>query len=132
MHNEDLLFQLMAAVDGLTYVSETTSTLNPFLWPGGELSDGLNVEALRVYRDIPDGIPIMIMDADTFFSRSVDLTNPDPSFEALRFRNLLTLLKTNLSDLTVYVVGERDKEAYVVGRTEEGDYAGVSVRLRES
>jgi hypothetical protein len=132
MNNEDILFYLEGAVDNLVYVSRIESPLTVFIWPGAELPDGINVITLRVYRDIPEGIPIEILGADMFFRPMIETSDPRYTPFTSHFKELLDFLKANLADLTVYKVGYTDIEAYVVGRTPEGDYAGVQARVREA
>ena len=42
-----------------------------------------------------------------------------------KYRNLLTVLNERLTDLKVFKVGEAEIDIYIVGRTVEGDWAGV-------
>jgi len=51
---------------------------------------------------------------------------------AKRFQNLVSILKQNLSQLQVYRVGSIDIDAYIVGVTDGGEWAGLSTKLVET
>ena len=131
MDNDILLHHINGAVDDLVLVSDELSPLVPFLWPGAELRDGVGVQSLRVYLDLPEGIPIVPMDAKTFFEGMVNTEDPRAVPYRERAAGLAELLRVNLADLSVFLIGTETREVYVVGRTHSGDYAGVSARLAQ-
>jgi GTPase len=49
-----------------------------------------------------------------------------------RFQNLVSVLKQNLSQLQVYRVGNTNINAYIVGVTDGGEWAGLSTKLVET
>ena len=49
-----------------------------------------------------------------------------------RFQNLVNTLKQNLSQLQIYRVGDRSIDAYIVGVTPDGDWAGLATKLVET
>nr|WP_228056891.1 nuclease A inhibitor family protein [Tychonema sp. LEGE 07203] len=49
-----------------------------------------------------------------------------------RFQNLVRVLKQNLSNIQVYRVGNININAYIVGVTDGGDWAGLSTKLLET
>lgn len=46
-----------------------------------------------------------------------------------RFPRVVTALNDNLTEIKVYKVGEIDIPVYIVGRSAEGNWLGVSTRL---
>ena len=48
------------------------------------------------------------------------------------FQNLVSVLKQNLSHLQVFRVGNINIDAYIVGVTPSGDWAGLSAKLVET
>jgi hypothetical protein len=46
-----------------------------------------------------------------------------------RYQNLAHLLEANLSDLKVYQVGSINMPVYIVGRSPEGNWLGLSTRV---
>jgi len=51
---------------------------------------------------------------------------------AKRYQSLVRLLEENLTDVKVYRVGEINIGVYVVGRSSEGNWLGVSTRVVET
>jgi hypothetical protein len=49
-----------------------------------------------------------------------------------RFQNLVSVLKQNLSNIQVYRVGSVSIDAYIVGVTDGGDWAGLCTKLVET
>lgn len=41
-------------------------------------------------------------------------------------------LKDNLSDISVYRIGQINIDAYIIGQTQDGDLAGVVTKLVET
>lgn len=68
-----------------------------------------------------------------------DLTNaPDSSVEELaletflvaeQYKNVVQVLKNNLSGIKVYKVGRINIPVYIVGKSAEGNWLGVSTRV---
>ena len=46
--------------------------------------------------------------------------------ECKRYQALVNLLKTHLTDIKVYRVGEVEVNCYILGQTESGNIAGLS------
>ena len=72
---------------------------------------------LRTISGAPPNAPIQENDLDTFF-------NSVGSFE-----KLASLLQETLTDLRVYKVGTINIPVYIVGRSPEGNWLGLSTRL---
>ena len=45
---------------------------------------------------------------------------------------LVETLKSHLSDIQVYRLGERSIDVYIAGKTSEGDLAGLSTKVVET
>lgn len=129
MDNDVVMYHITEAVEGLVYISGSESPLTPFIWPGAELPDGVGVQSLRVYLRLPEGVPITIIDTDTFFDGMFNTGNPHAMPFQEKMANLYRLLNQSLADLTVFQIGEDSADVYVVGKTDAGDYAGVSTRV---
>lgn len=65
----------------------------------------------------PEESPIQEIDVDNFFNASGG------------FLNLAGLLKDSLTDLKVYKVGTINIPIYIVGRSAEGNWLGLSTRI---
>ena len=49
-----------------------------------------------------------------------------------RYRDLLAVLKQHLTDIKVFRIGEVRIEIYVLGRTADGDWAGIKTNAVET
>lgn len=118
-----VLKELTSAVKGLLFPSETDAPLEPFVWPGG---DGPPTEAtVRANAKVKKDAPVEQLTVDELAQ-----TIPDENRDA--FQPLLTVFARQLSGSTVFKVGEIEIDVYVVGRTADGQYAGVKTKVVET
>jgi Nuclease A inhibitor-like protein len=117
----NILKALRAASKGLVYLSESDKPVKAFLWAKSEA----NIETLALLKsqlEIPEGTEIETRTLERFS------TNQSPDFN-----ELTKTLTEHLTDINVFVYRNGTyKEAYVVGKTPEGDWSGVSTRLTET
>jgi hypothetical protein len=95
-------------------MSESDYPFEVIRWDG---KVSITPEYLRNISGKPEGSPIEEIDVDSFFNVSG------------RFRNLASLLKDNLSNIKVYKVGTINIPVYIVGRSAEGNWLGLSTRV---
>jgi len=114
---------LRRATKGLLFPSETDAELEPFVWKrqGKELTG----ERLLDLAGQDEDAPVEEMTLDRFF-RAV------PSAERPRFDELARVLNEQLSGITVYKVGEVEKDVYIVGETDDGHWAGLRTAVVET
>jgi hypothetical protein len=75
------------------------------------------------------------LELDDFFapvSRTEEWMDDSERETAQRFQNMKETLEDLLTDISVYRVGEINVDVYIVGRTDDGYYAGVSTKLVET
>lgn len=136
MDGQELLDLLRKRTKGLLYMSEADFTLKPFLWEQEKVeAEALSAPTLAAYRNISEANKIEeVAFADFFASqtRDADWHGPEEKASAEGFRQLVQALETNLTDLKVFKVGDAKKEVYVVGRTAEGDFAGMTTKVVET
>lgn len=58
--------------------------------------------------------------------------DPEEQEAVKRFQALVKFLRERLTGIKVYKAGKVEKDVYVVGRTAEGDFAGVFTRVVET
>jgi hypothetical protein len=67
------------------------------------------------------------------FFRNMTTLHPNSSHEqqhsAQRFQHLQQVLQEKLKDVAVYLLGEIDIDAFILGRTGEGSYAGLRTKV---
>jgi hypothetical protein len=110
--------QLAEAVEGLTYMSETDS---PF-----------QIHYANVFYVTAD---TRILSLDEFFETAIvhqDWHDEEDRRTVERFQALVNLLKTSLIDAKVYLFGQTEVIAYMVGLTPSGNTAGLRTNLVET
>ena len=114
---------LKKAVKGLKYTSETESPLDPFLWEdGAKLTD----QRLLELAGEEEGTAVEQESLDDFF-------HAVPPEDKEKFDKLAKVLKEQLSGVKVYKVGdEAEKDVYIVGKTKDGQWAGLKTTVVET
>jgi hypothetical protein len=122
MKSHPLLVTLEKACAGLTFPSETDAAMIPFLWEDG---GALTAARLLQFFGHEEGTPVETMDLPDFF---LAIPKEDrPAFDAL-----VKALHENLAAVKVYKVGQIQMKAYIVGKTNDGFWAGVQTEIVET
>ena len=129
---DSIATQLQKASNGLLFLSETDAPFEVVHWSAqGELTPA---QVLQLTEHPPDA-PVELRTVDQFFAIATaeeDWHDQDERETVQRFQNLVSILKQNLSQLQVYRVGSIDIDAYVVGVTPSGEWAGLATKLVET
>ncbi len=112
--DEVILAEFKKASEGLLVMSESDYPLEPIRWNG---QIAITPEYLCSIGGLPADSPVEETDVETFFHMSE------------KFRNVTALLNKNLSGLKVYKVGLINIPVYIIGRSPEGNWLGLSTRL---
>ena len=124
--------QLQQASNGLLFLSETDAPFEVIHWSAqGELTPA---KLLQLTGHPPDA-SVEVMTVDEFFGATTakeDWHDEEERETVKRFQNLVSVLKQNLSQLQVFRVSSIDIDAYIVGLTDGGEWAGVSTKLVET
>ena len=129
-----LLRALRKATSGLLLPSESDAPLTPFRFdgpPGAEPTPS----ALLAAEGRPDDTAvetISLSDLLDPFAQAAADTSPEDLAEAARFRALIRLLSSTLSDLRVYRVGKVDIDVYVLGKDASGAWLGLKSHVVET
>jgi hypothetical protein len=132
--NSQLIQTLGEAVKGLFFESEMDYPVENFFWENSKGEDVNSANILRHSGKSPD-TPVEEMLVDDFFAPAVaeeDWYEEEEMENSKRFRELLKVLKLNLSDIKVFKTGSIDMDVYVVGRTKDGYLAGLRTRVVET
>lgn len=128
-----LIDEIAGASEGLLFMSETDAPITPFVW---EESTPFSIAALRETKGYDASTPITRLDVDEFFgsaTRTFDWHGPEERERVRRFEVLLATLKSCLSDLAAYKVGASGAiDVFVIGKAEDGTFAGVSTQVVET
>lgn len=128
-----VLAMLRDAVNGLLYMSESNEPFDVVYWKG----DCTPLDAGRVLKlaGHPPDTPIAVVPLDDFFkdlTQDQDWFGEEEKVDAQRYRKLLDVIKSRLTDAKVYRIGEVNVEIYIVGQTPGGDWAGVKTLAVET
>lgn len=121
---------LKKASKGLLYPSESDEPFTAFSW--GKAEGPLTAEAVR---KLAKREPVEEVSLADFFK---DLTTDQDWHEAKekaqvqKFRALESVIRENLTDAKVFRVGETNIDIYVVGKTPDGEYAGLRTKSVET
>ena len=113
---------LTKACAGLVFISESDAELEPFLW--NDVKD-LDEAKLVELAEADEGSPVETTTLDKFFRTVSKEDKP-------QFDTLAAVLREQLSDIKVYKVGEAEKQVFIVGKTNDGVWAGVKTVVVET
>jgi len=118
-----VLAALRQASKGLQFTSETDAPLEPFVWDNGRAP---TMKRLLEQAGAEDGTTVEEETLDDFF-RAV------PPEDKAKFDKLAQVLKEQLLGVKVYKVGdEAEKQVFVVGKTSDGQWAGLKTTVVET
>ena len=120
---------LKKASAGLLFPSETDAPFEVVEWPGEQgKPDKARVLELA---GLPPGTPVRVKSLDAFFkdaTREEAWHDDQEKAEVQRFKQLVSALKENLSDVKVFLAGAPESDAYIVGRADSG-WAGLKTKV---
>lgn len=131
--NEAEADELRSACAGLLYPSESDSPLEYFSW--GKQSRELTEDGVRRLTGHAADAPVEQVPLAEFFApvtAEQDWYRAAEKASAARFRALAELLERSLAALRVYRVGATEIDAYIVGRSTDGEWAGLKTKLVET
>jgi len=129
---ESIATQLKQASEGLFFLSETDAPFEVISW---QTQEELTPAKLLQLTSHPPDAPVELRTVDEFFTiatQEEDWHDQEERETVQRFHNLVSVLKQNLSQLQVYRVGSVEIDAYIVGVTDGGGWAGLSTKLVET
>jgi Nuclease A inhibitor-like protein len=120
-----ILDTLKQATEGLLYTSESDYPFDVFLWQ----TDTLTPKKVLIETKHPKNTPVQFFAQVT---QEKDWYGPEEKETVARYKELVKTLQTTLSDIQVYRVGKIELEVYIVGKTPEGPFAGISTKVVET
>jgi hypothetical protein len=130
--DEQLCEELKEATRGLLFMSESDYPFEVLRWEGvREMSS----EHVRKMTGQSDAAPLEERTVADFFRVAAgeqEWKGEEELALAKRYQSLVRLLEENLKEVRVYRVGTTNIGVYVVGRSDEGNWIGVSTRAVET
>jgi hypothetical protein len=132
MTNDEIVQKFRAATDGLFFMSESDYPFEILQW--GERAT-ITPDFLKSLSGLPDDTLVETRTVDDLFKAAVkeyEGQSEQGRATAARFRNLVKLLKDNLTEPVVYRLGTINIAVYIVGKTSSGEWIGLSTRVVET
>ncbi len=123
---------LRQAAKGLLYISEKDEPFKVFSWREEGSLSGKKVLALGKHD--PDS-PVVEMSPEEFFTELTeeqDWHGAEEKETVRKYRKLWEVLQDKLTEVRVYRVGETDVTIYLVGKTKQGNWAGLKTSALET
>jgi hypothetical protein len=123
---------LQEATEGLLYMSESDYPFGVIRWDG---SEQLSPEYLRRTSGADASAKVEESDLDEFFRVAAgeqEWKDEAQLAEARKYQRLRSLLEEHLMGIKVYRIGEINIDVYVVGRSAEGNWLGISTHAVET
>ena len=125
--------ELMEVSEGLLMLSETDAPFEFYYHekPEDEFDEDIVVE----WDGKPGGTSVQVLTVDEFFKR---MKNPHKDADdtqkknAARFKELEAKLNELLDDVKAYKLSDVTLPVYIIGRTKNGDYAGLKTLVVET
>lgn len=114
--DRQIMDDLARASAGLLFMSESDYPFEVIQWPG---TSELSADFIRSLTHESEDCLIQEIEAEQFLSKG-------------RCQTVLKTLRENLSSIKTYKVGLINMPVYVVGRSPEGNWLGVSTRVVET
>jgi hypothetical protein len=130
--DEEILQTLREATEGLLFMSEADYLFEIVNW---DAMDEITFDYLCRQAGTVPNAPVQVVSLEKFFGMAMS----EPKWKgeqelviAKRYQALIRLLKENLDELKVYKIGEINIPVYVVGRSNSGNWLGLSTRVVET
>jgi hypothetical protein len=129
-----LIETLQAASADLLFLSESESPFEVFFWElpaGTEITPEMIIQQTGISADTS----IEFIDLESFFAVATTHQDWHGSVETEmvdRYQNLVKVLSENLADLRVVRVGEINIDVYIVGKSADGNLAGLKTAVVET
>ena len=124
----ELIHRLQTATENLPWFSEAEYPWQIYYWHD---ADTFNENTLRQQNGYGATTKIAVQELNSFFSpatRQEAWHNEAEQIEVRRYLALVDLLKTSLSNLRVYWLGDVEFDIYVVGETPHKAIAGLETK----
>lgn len=134
MTKDNIKKELMQASEGLQMLSETDAIFEFYFHEKPE-DEPFNEETVVEWDGKPAGTKVQVLSLDEFF-RNMTKPHADAGQEqqqnAEKFKQLQAKLQELLQDVKAYKVSDVAMPVYLIGRTEQGDYAGLKTLVVET
>lgn len=131
--DEQVCLELHEATRGLLFMSESDYPFEVVRYEGSE--EEMSPEHLRRVAGQEATVPVGEQSVADFFRVAAgeqEWKDEAQILLARKYQRLLKMLEENLKDVRVYRVGAVNIGVYILGRSEEGNWLGLSTRVVET
>ena len=123
----ELIQKLETATKDLLWFSESEYPFKVIYWRNADFS----IDTLLQRYNYPPETKIVVKDWQSFFANAMeekDWYNETEIAETKRYQNLVNLMKQNLKNIRVYLLGEVEIDVYILGETNSA-IAGLTTKI---
>ena len=123
----ELIQELETATKDLLWFSESEYPFEVVYWRSADFS----IDALLQRYNYPPETKIVVKDWQSFFADAIkqeDWYNETEIAETKRYQDLVKLIRQNLKNIRVYLLGEVEIDVYILGETESA-IAGLATKI---
>jgi hypothetical protein len=127
----EIVEKLKEASTGLLMMSESDYPFEVVQWEGAAPATQEKILQLTDSQNLQ----VEVVELDYLFRNCAfeqEWHNELQKKDVKRYQTLMQTLKDNLSDISVYRVGQINIDAYIIGQTQNGDLAGLVTKLVET
>ncbi|MFM2310895.1 MAG: hypothetical protein RLZZ04_171 [Cyanobacteriota bacterium] len=127
--DQELIAQLELATKDLLWFSEAESPIQVVYWHDAA---SFTQDTLLQQQQYPPDTKITIQEFHSFFTvatKQETWHNEVEQFQVVKYQNLVSLMTANLTDLKVYLLGEVQIAAYILGTTRNKAIAGLTTSI---
>ena len=127
--DRELIQKLQTATQNLFWLSEAEYPWEIFYWHN---ADTFHENILLQQSNCSSSVKIAIQQLSDFFEPAIKLQswhNDTEKAEVQRYQTLVNLITANLTDTKVYLLGEVEIDAYVLGTTKHNAIAGITTKI---
>jgi Nuclease A inhibitor-like protein len=135
-NNELILNALKEASKDLLFMSESEHPFEEFIWQAEDKEQKeITAELILQKTNHSPNTPLQFTDIDSFFAIATteqDWHSSEDKETVKKYQNLVKIIKNNLTDVKVARTGEVEIDVYIIGKTPNQDFAGLSTKVIET
>ncbi len=135
-NNNLIVDTLEQASRDLLFMSESEYPFEAFFWQAeNQDKKDITTELISQKTAHPPNIPIQFTDVDSFFAIATteqDWHNSEDRDTVSKYQNLVKVIKENLIDIKVARLGDIEIDVYIIGKTSDFNFAGLSTKVIET
>lgn len=134
MTTAEIIDRLKQATQDLVWVSESDYPFEVVTWKCGTQIDPKVLFTSPTVADLIN-VPIESITLKDFFAPAITIEDWYEQAELTqvdRYQKLLQAIESNLTEVTVFRVGEIEIAIYIIGKTPNGDLVGLKTQIVET